>query len=254
MKNPIKMHAVCRGWLCTCLVGSVTVLGQTHSPQPRLVCVEPLFDYGVKSNSIEIEHDFILRNAGGMPLIISQVRSGCGCTRAQLSHNTLAPGSNAVLSARLSLRGVVGPKQTHIYLHSNDPVNPVFQCKITGSAVMDPAVIPPPPATPVPPPVERDLSAYPPEITVDPAATAPLGNVHYVIVRGKHDQAFNVTNVVVIPPSFPARLHSMKSAWARLKVGPLTRSSLGSGAVVRVYTDMPGASPLDIPVRAAQRP
>jgi hypothetical protein len=159
-----------------------------------------------------------------------------------------------VLSTRLSLRGVVGPKQTHIYLHSNDPQNPVFQCKMAGSAVIDPSVIPPSPATPAPPPVERDLTAFPPEITVDPAEKAPLGNVHYVIVRGKNDQPFNVTNVVVMPPAFPARLHSMKSVWSRLKVGPITADSLGSGAVVRVYTDMPGAAPLEIPVKPARSP
>ncbi|MEI6169220.1 MAG: DUF1573 domain-containing protein [bacterium] len=254
MKTPFKtQEALCR-WLCACLVVSATVLGQTNLPRPRLVCDEPLFDYGIKPNSIEIEHDFVIRNTGDLPLIISQVRSGCGCTRAQLSQNTLAPGSNAVLSARLSLRGVVGPKQTHIYLHSNDPENPVFQCKMAGSAVIDPSVKPPPPATPAPPVVERDLSSFPPEITIDPSETVPLGNVHYVIVRGKNDQPFNVTNVVVIPPAFPARLHSMKQVWARLKVGPITPASLGSGAVVRVYTDMPGAMPLDIPVRPVRSP
>ena len=254
MKNPIKTQDVFYSWLCACLMASATVLGQTNSPGPHLVCDEPLFDYGVKPNSSEIDHEFVIRNTGDLPLVISQVRSGCGCTRAQLSQNTLAPGSNAVLSARLSLRGVVGPKQTHIYLHSNDPVSPVFQCKMTGSAVIDPSVIPPPPATPAPPEVERDLTAFPPEITVNPSEKAPLGNVHYVIVRGKNDQPFNVTNVVVIPPAFPARLHSMKSVWSRLKVGPITADSLGSGAVVRVYTDMPGAMPLDIPVSEVKRP
>ena len=254
MKNLIKTQKVFSCWLCACLVASAPVLGQTNSPRARLVCDEPLFDYGIRPNSIEVDHNFVIRNTGDLPLVISQVRSGCGCTRAQLSQNTLAPGSNAVLSARLSLRGVVGPKQTNIYLHSNDPVSPVFQCKMAGSAVMDPSAVPPAPAMPAPPVVERDLTAFPSEISVDPLEKAPLGSVHYVIVRGKNEQPFNVTNVVVIPPAFPARLHSLKSVWARLKVGPITPASLGSGTVVRVYTDMPGAMPLDIPVRQVRSP
>lgn len=315
------------------LVVTGTALGQTNKPHPSLVCDESLFDYGVRPNSVEVEHNFIIRNSGNLPLVISQVRSGCGCTQAKLSQNTIEPGTNAVLSTRLTLRGVVGPKRTHIYLHSNDPENPVFQCQLSGSAVTDLAVTPQQVTftySPLSPPTEqqlivtgksdftaritaiktegsffhatitsntpgygviivtpttnapvevlkgiviistdhprfpqltvpivtsviRDLNAYPPEIVLDTAGHAPPGNVHYIILRGREDQPFTVTNVVVIPPLFPARLHSTKPAWARLKVGPIPADGVNSGAVIRVYTDKAGASPLDIPVRATPR-
>ena len=54
------------------------VMGQTPPSQPRLVCNEPVFDFGVRPNSVEVDHDFTIRNAGELPLVISQVRSGVG--------------------------------------------------------------------------------------------------------------------------------------------------------------------------------
>ena len=117
--------------------------GQTNMSRSHIVCDAPLFDFGTKSNSVEVDHEFLIRNAGNMPLVIAQVRSGCGCTQATLTQNTIPPGSNAVLSARLTLKGIVGPKRTHIYLHTNDPANPVFQFQLSGSAVVGSSVTPP---------------------------------------------------------------------------------------------------------------
>jgi len=284
---------------------------------------------------MDVDHDFTIRNLGDIPLVISQVRSGCGCTLAHLSQNTIAPGSNAVLSTRLTLRGIVGPKRTTLYLHTNDPEKPIFQCQLSGSAVIDLAVSPPQitftytplaaapaeqrlivtgqststsritslevqgsffratiasnvpgygvilvtPTTntlseplkgmvvistdhplfprlavPVLTSVTHNLDAYPQEIMLDSTGHEPPGNVRYVVLRGHEDQSFNVTNIVVIPPIIPVRLHSMKPSWVRLKVGPITPEGAASGAVIRVYTDMPGAAPLNIPVRPTPHP
>ncbi len=329
----IKVKWVVGVSLGASLFASGLTSGQTPAPQPRLICDEPLFDFGVRPNSVEVEHDFIIRNAGDVPLVVSQVRSGCGCTLAHLSQSTIAPGSNAVLSTRLTLRGIVGPKRTSLYLHTNDPEKPVFQCLLAGSAITDLSVSPPQitftysslaipigqrliatgqatstaritaieaqgtffqasiesnapgygvilvtPSTntpaepqkgmlvistdhprlqrltvPILATVVRDFNAYPEEITLDSAAPETPANIRYVVLRGREDQSFNVTNIVVIPPIIPARLHSMKPAWARLKVGPISPEAASSGAVIRVFSDIPGAAPLDIPVRPVSK-
>jgi len=318
------------GGVFTWLLYCQSVIGQTPAPHPHLVCDQALFDYGVKPNTVDVDHVFTIRNTGDAPLVISQVRSGCGCTQAKLSQNTIEPGSNAVLSARLSLRGVIGAKRTSIYLHSNDPGNPVFQCQLSGSAVIDLSVSPAQitftysplttpaeqhlivtsqagstnritavesqgaffraaiatnapgygvvvvtPATNTPPEtlqgmiiistdhprfpqftvpiqslVAHDINAYPSEITLGDEGHETPDHVRYIILRGFNDQPFNITNVVVIPPSFPARLHSMKPTWAKLKVGPIIPETVITGAIIRIYTDTPGSAPLDIPVKS----
>jgi hypothetical protein len=309
---------------------ALAAFGQSNAvPRAHLVCDEPLYDFGTRPNTVEVEHQFNIRNSGELPLVISQVRSGCGCTHAQMSQSVIEPGSNAVLSVKLTLRGIVGLKRINIYLHSNDPDKPVFQCQLSGTAVADlsvspsqltftytPSSVPAPqrlivtgqaasntritsiecqgaffqaeiatntvgygvitvtPSTntpvenvpgfviiatdhprfprlivPIQTTVIRDLNAYPPEITLSSSGSDPLGNVRYLILRAYEEQSFNVTNVVVIPPVFPARIHSTKPAWARLKVGPIPPGVLTTGTVVRVYTDKPGSAPLDIPVK-----
>jgi hypothetical protein len=229
-------------------------MGQTNMPHPRLVCDEALFDFGTRSNSIDVDHDFTIRNMGDTPLVISQVRSGCGCTQAKLSQNTIEPGSNSVLSARLSLKGIIGAKRTSIYLHSNDPEKPIFQCQISGTAVGDLSVPSPKITAPAQDSGAHAITAYPPDITLASSGPETSNAVRYVILSGYHDRPFNVTNVVVIPPLFPARIHSMKPAWTRLKIGPITPNAVTSGAVIRIYTDTPGATPLDIPVKSTRQP
>ena len=102
--------------------------------RPAIHCDEPVYDYGARSNTEDVRHTFVLRNDGDTPLVISQVRSGCGCTLAELDRYTIPPGETANLSARLSLKGYSGPKHSSLYLHSNDPSNAVFLCRFTGTA------------------------------------------------------------------------------------------------------------------------
>ncbi len=101
--------------------------------------------------------------------------------------------------------------------------------------------------------VVRDLNAYPAEVVFDSTGPDTQNNVRYVVLRRHNDQPFSVTNVMVTPPLFPARIHSMKPSWVRLKVGPVLSDGVNSGAVVRILTDIPGVAPLDIPVRIPLR-
>lgn len=110
---------------------------------PSISCTAPVFDFGARFNTEEIAHSFRLQNTGTVTLVITQVRTGCGCTVADIDRRTLAPGESATLQARLSLSKHVGPKQTSIFIHSNDPGNPVFLCTFTGTAMAEVEITPP---------------------------------------------------------------------------------------------------------------
>ncbi|MEI6562885.1 MAG: DUF1573 domain-containing protein [bacterium] len=121
-----------------------TLLTQCHAAtnNAALWCENPVFDFGTRINTEDLKHAFILDNRGQAPLVVSQVRSGCGCTQATMDRSTIPPGESATLSTRLTLRGVVGAKRTSIYLHTSDPLNSIYQLQLTGTALAELDLVP----------------------------------------------------------------------------------------------------------------
>jgi hypothetical protein len=66
----------------------------------------------------------ILKNTGKSKLIISEVKPGCGCTNAPLTHDTLVPGDTASLSITLNIGGNQNSVQKSVRISSNDPKSP----------------------------------------------------------------------------------------------------------------------------------
>lgn len=126
-----------------CLCGCVVALAQAPAvPAPKIVCDEPVWDFGSQVNTQVLEHVFILRNEGDASLEISAVRPTCGCTVAQLSANSVPPGTEITLNARLDLRGRSGTQHKLIRVESNDPTQPTYTLTMTGTAVTEVAITP----------------------------------------------------------------------------------------------------------------
>jgi hypothetical protein len=68
----------------------------------------------------------VLRNTGKSNLMIYEVKPGCGCTTAPLSHDTIAPGDTASLSVTLNVAGNTSSIQKNIRISSNEPKSPRF--------------------------------------------------------------------------------------------------------------------------------
>lgn len=101
---------------------------------PQIVCAEPVYDFGEKSNSGFVEHDFPIRNAGTLSLEIVNVHASCGCTAVKPSQNVIPPGGEASIGTRLDLRGRTGLQQKTITVQSNDPKNPTLVLQLKGTA------------------------------------------------------------------------------------------------------------------------
>ncbi len=102
---------------------------------PNIVCDEPVFDFGEKSNTEFVEHDYPIRNTGTLSLEIRDVRASCGCTAVKPSQNVVEPGGEASIRARLDLRGRTGFQQKSITLTSNDPDTPTLVLQLKGTAI-----------------------------------------------------------------------------------------------------------------------
>ena len=109
---------------------------------PRLVCDEPVYDFGTMDNSQDVEHTFVLRNEGDLTLEIKNVRVSCGCTVADTSEKMVKPGTETMIKTRLSLKGRSGPQHKNITVESNDAKQPSFILSLQGTAAMEMQVRP----------------------------------------------------------------------------------------------------------------
>ncbi|MDD5678405.1 MAG: DUF1573 domain-containing protein [Kiritimatiellae bacterium] len=122
--------------IIACLMFFLPVIhGWPQSPvtsSPRIACASSELNFGNKSQTNIVHYSFIIKNEGQSPLIISRIHACCGAN-TRLTTNSVPPQTNAVLEMTLSLSGRTGPMHKSIYIHSNDPVNPIYQLKITGN-------------------------------------------------------------------------------------------------------------------------
>ena len=101
---------------------------------PVIYSPTPVFDFGEADNSQTIEHEFVIENRGTETLEISNVVADCGCTVAQISSRSIAPGESATVGGALRLHGRLGPQNRGIRISSNDPRNPLYIVSFRGTA------------------------------------------------------------------------------------------------------------------------
>lgn len=102
---------------------------------PKLVVDEPIFDFGTRDNLQTIEHTFEVRNEGTSTLRLERIRSSCGCTVGQVTHDTLEPGETSRITAAYNLRGRRGTQHSTLTLETNDPNQPRAQLIMRGAAI-----------------------------------------------------------------------------------------------------------------------
>ncbi|MDQ2855317.1 MAG: DUF1573 domain-containing protein, partial [Acidobacteriota bacterium] len=78
--------------VCLLLFGS-TILAQNppQTAHPRAVPIDPNSDAGTFAKGDKISHDFLIRNEGNAPLLVTEARPSCGCTVADFDR-TVSPG------------------------------------------------------------------------------------------------------------------------------------------------------------------
>ncbi|MFM8357529.1 MAG: DUF1573 domain-containing protein [Verrucomicrobiota bacterium] len=131
-------------------LGSLAVIGQTPPPAaaanppaaapakaadgPKIQFATPVHDFGRTKAGGTIRHDFIFTNTGTAPLILSDVRPGCGCTTAGTWDKEVAPGKTGTIPIQLSTAGMGGSIAKVVTVTSNDPQTPTVTLQIKGTA------------------------------------------------------------------------------------------------------------------------
>jgi hypothetical protein len=118
-------------------------LSTASASTPRIVCAEPMHDFGTVDGKSPASHTFTIRNEGDADLVIKKIHAPCGCTTFRLQNKTLAPGATLELPVTLSLSGRKGPQQKSVYLETNDPAAPTLQLTMRGIVGTDLEITPP---------------------------------------------------------------------------------------------------------------
>lgn len=71
-----------------------------------------------------------ITNSGDALLTIDQVETPCGCTKAKLDRNQLAPGESGTLEVAIDTTRLSGTYDKTLKIHSNDPSAPSRDLRI----------------------------------------------------------------------------------------------------------------------------
>jgi len=113
---------------------AVFAAGFVHAA-PKLLVDQPDYNFGSVPQGERVLHAFKFMNAGDEPLLISKVRSSCGCTAVLLSEKRLEPGEEGELQSNFDSARFRGSVSKKIYLYSNDPQVPVKPLQIKGQVL-----------------------------------------------------------------------------------------------------------------------
>ena len=202
---------------------------------PRLICNEPVYNFGTVRNRDSIEHTFLLRNEGDRLLVINRVHASCGCTTTSLAQHRIQPGGEIELATRLSLKGRRGKQRKSIYVYSNDPKSSRYHLELIGE-------------------IQREIEVSPYRINFIGVAGEPIDEKTVRIVSTT-DKPFKITSIKTNDVSFcTVSVEQFEKARKyELKVN-LTDAVLQTGGSLHgklaVCTDHPEYAYIEIPVAA----
>lgn len=227
------------GWKrCCALLVSLLSIGHAAHAGARLEVDPARVDMGEVRQGARVERVFRLRNSGDAPLVISQVKTSCGCTAALPSQTTFAAGETGELRAIFDSRGFSGPVRKSIYLYSTDPARPAIEIVMQGKVI----------------PL---LEARPSIVELNDLAVGVQRELP-ILVTNRGDQPLLIRQVDVMVPSSTVpfavqRVPPGHSVVLRLLITPTTPGARLNGYLV-VHTDAADTPPLRIPVFAGVAP
>ncbi len=105
-------------------------LVQQANAQAKIEFKTDVIDYGEIAKGSDGVRTFEFTNTGDAPLIISNVKSSCGCTVPSKPDGPIAPGESSVIEVKYDTKRV-GPIRKTVTVYSNAD-QPIVSLKIKG--------------------------------------------------------------------------------------------------------------------------
>lgn len=111
------------------LLLSVSIFAQKSAP--KISIDNKVHNFGDIKENVFVAHDYLIKNTGTEALKITKVNASCGCTAAQPDKTELEPGDSTYLHVEFNSAKRSGIQNKHVYVFSNDPVNPQVRLSFT---------------------------------------------------------------------------------------------------------------------------
>ncbi len=198
---------------------------------PALVIENPDFNFGEVLQGRAVEHIYTFRNAGDQTLVISRVRSSCGCTAALLSASEVPPSGSGEVRATFNSGRFRGPVEKSIYLYTNDPRQAAVVLRLRGT-------------------VRPELEAVPAEVNLGELVSGERREAR-VILTNRGDSVITLTAARATHPSLQVTMASQslppgKSTDLIIRAVPSGQETVNGYVIVR--TDSPRMPELRIGV------
>lgn len=106
---------------------------ETNIPSAKINFTEITHDYGAILQNSDGTCEFKFTNEGQSPLVLSNVRSSCGCTVPEWPRDPINKGENGIIEVKYNTR-IVGNFNKSIMVYSNGSKDPVI-LRIKGSVI-----------------------------------------------------------------------------------------------------------------------
>jgi len=128
IRSRLKRYLILLATSCS-LAGAAVTGHAVESDGSRIRFDATEHDFGSIMDVSTYDTVFRFANTGVAPLVIEQVKAGCGCTTPALEKKVFAPGESSEIAVTFKPRG--GGRQTkRITVFTNDPVEPTVTLSI----------------------------------------------------------------------------------------------------------------------------
>lgn len=104
---------------------------------PRVKVVDSVYNFGTVVQGSHVKHSFAIRNAGTKDLIITGVKSTCGCTVAAPSKNLVVPGDESAIAVDFDTHFQKGHRDKTVSVMTNDPDSPAVSLTLQGDVKVE---------------------------------------------------------------------------------------------------------------------
>ncbi len=92
--------------MCMCLVAQQAP--NNNVVGPKIKFSETTYNFGTVEEGVYAKHSFKFYNVGDKPLLLKNVKPGCGCTASDWPREPIMPGDSAIITAKFNSRGYAG--------------------------------------------------------------------------------------------------------------------------------------------------
>ena len=116
------------------LIAVVLLAGVSMNAQGKFKFKTETIDYGKVAKGSDGVRVFEFTNVGDKPIVVTDVKSSCGCTIPKKPKGPVAPGETGLIEVKYDTKNKVGPIRKTVTVYSNAD-EPVKALKIKGEVL-----------------------------------------------------------------------------------------------------------------------